>query len=123
MLQGLVVAVMSLDPASALLLLHMSLVLFVCALVRCALTPSYSQPPAAKKRLVFLRDFPHLLCIYIFFSSSRSPPPASTSSFLSHTLLLWPHYFIYFFCHTLTSPRVCLLFLFSLFRLSSSSAF
>lgn len=76
-----------------------------------------------QKAACLLERFPPPPVYLYFFSSSRSPPPASTSSFLSHTLLLWPHYFIYFFCHTLTSPHVCLLFLFSLFRLSCSSAF
>lgn len=85
MLQGLVVGVMSLDPASALLLHHMSLILFVCAVVRCALTPSYSQPPADKKRLVFLRDFPHLLCVYIFFILSLSTSCLNLFISLSHT--------------------------------------
>lgn len=30
----------------------------------------------------------------IFFHPSPSPPPASTSSFLSHTLLFWPNFFL-----------------------------
>ncbi len=76
------------------------LLLFICAVVSlCSksrwFTPSNSQAPAAKKLLVFLRDFPHLLRVY-FFILSLSPPPASTSSFLSHTLLLWPHFFFPF---------------------------
>lgn len=46
---------------------HVSLLPFVCAAVCSATAPSYSQPPAAKKLLVFLRDFPHLLHVCVFF--------------------------------------------------------
>lgn len=101
MLQGLVVGVISPDLAFPLRPLLISLVfLFVCAVVSlCSkslwFTPSNSRAPAAKKLLVFLRDFPHLLRVY-FFILSLSPPPASTSSFLSHTLLLWPNFFFPF---------------------------
>lgn len=100
-----VAGVTSLSPAFPLLLLLISLFfLFVCDASRCApslwFTPSNSRAPAAKKLLVFLRDFPHLLCVCIF-SFSHSPPPTSTYSSLSHTLILCPYFF---FFHTLPSP-------------------
>lgn len=106
MLQGLVVGIISLSSIFPVIPLVIFLFfLFVCAESCCApshwLTPSNSVAPAAKKLLVFKRDFPHLLCLYIS-SPSRTPPPASTSLFLSHTLILCPNF--------LSPPHSCLLF-------------
>lgn len=118
----LVVGVISLDPSFPLRPLLITLFfLFVYAAVSlCSeslwFTPSNSQAPAAKKLLVFLRDFPHLLRVYFFFLS-LSPPPASTSSFLSQTLLLWPHFFFPFTHSRLLSVG------FSLHLFSRSSCF
>lgn len=52
-------------------------------------TPSNSRALTAKKLLVFLRDFPHLLCVYIFFfhplTLHRLPLNLLVSSSLSFT--------------------------------------
>lgn len=61
-------------------------------------------------------------CVSIFFSSSHSPPPTSASSFLSRTLLPWPHFF--FLSHTPVSSSLLVFFCRRLVSHSfSSSAF
>lgn len=117
-------------------LLLVSVFLYVYSAVRCVLslwfTPSYSQTSVAKKAACLLEQFPPpSVCLYIFILS------LSTSCFdlfmFSHTLLLWPHYVLFFFMsHTHTRRLMCLMsllflslvlfcFLFILFPFSSLS--
>lgn len=89
----------------------------------CSYTLLFTTSRCQKAACLLERFPPPPVYLYFFFILSLSTSCLNLFISLSHTLLLWPHYFIYFFCHTLTSPHVCLLFLFSLFRLSCSSAF